>query len=214
MKGKRQGDAPSTTGIIVLAAGASTRLGAPKQLLNYRGRSLLRHAAETAVASLCQRTVVVLGAHAAGLRGEVEGLEIEVVENTEWAEGVGSSIKVGISRLNESASDISAAVIMLCDQPLISTKVIDELVKTHHGIGAAIVASEYQGTLGVPALFAREMFPELMKLRGDKGAKQIIMRHLHRVNVVASPASAIDIDTRKDYESLQSDSDFPFQMEK
>lgn len=210
LKGEREGDAPSATGIVVLAAGASTRLGAPKQLLNFRGKSLLRRAVETAVASLCRPVIVVLGAHAAEVRGEIENLEIEVIENTEWADGLGSSIRVGINRLNEFSQDVSGAVIMLCDQPLISTKAIDELVKIHHETGAAIVASEYKGTLGVPALFARAMFPELMNLRGDKGAKQIIEKFPHRVGIVAVPHAAVDIDTRKDYESLQSDYDFSF----
>lgn len=195
--------ASAAVGIVVLAAGASTRMGAPKQLLLYQGRSLLRHSVETALASVCQPVIVVLGASAEWLQQEVKDLAVQVVENPHWALGMSSSIWTGIAALNSTPSQISAAVLLLCDQPFVSVQVINQLVETYYFTGKPIVASEYAGTLGVPALFCRTFFPELMALRGAEGAKQMIAKHCHEVCSVPFPRGAIDIDTPKDYEQLK-----------
>ena len=193
----------SAVGVVILAAGASTRMGTPKQLLPLQGRSFLRHAAETALASVCQPVVVVLGAYAERLRQEVEDLPVQVVENLRWAEGMSSSVGAGVAALEATPDKISAVVLTLCDQPFVSAEVINQIVEAYHVTGKPIVASEYAGTLGVPALFSRTFFSELKALRRGEGAKQVIAKHAHEVFGVPFPEGAIDIDTPKDYEQFQ-----------
>ena len=195
---------PCCVGAVILAAGASNRLGTPKQLLQFRGQSLLRHVAETALASACRSVVVVLGAHAEKLRPQLVDLQAQVVTNDDWQEGMSSSVRAGLESLTASAeSEICAAVLMLCDQPLISAQVINRLVEAHRATAAApVVASRYGGGFGVPALFGRRLFPELMKLKGAAGAKQVIKAHAHETRGLFVPEGIVDIDTRTDYERL------------
>jgi xanthine/CO dehydrogenase XdhC/CoxF family maturation factor/CTP:molybdopterin cytidylyltransferase MocA len=197
--------APSIA-IIILAAGASTRMGRPKQLLTYDGRTFLRNAAEMAVASVCRPIIVILGANADRLHSEIGGLPVQPVVNERWAEGLGSSIRAGVEALErcdrEEAAE--AVVLMLCDQPFVTAAVIDELVTAYRSSGKRLIASEYGGTMGVPALFGREYFAELAALSGAAGAKQIIAVHASEVVRVPFPNGATDIDTPEDYVALQS----------
>ncbi len=192
-----------TVSCIVLAAGASLRMGEPKQLLMYQGKSLLRRAAETALQSACRPVVVVLGAHSARVRDEVSDLPVVVVENSAWAEGMGASIRAGIAAIQSAAEDSEATVLMLCDQPLISPRTIAELVTVYEKTRPLAVASEYGGTCGVPALFSRRLFSELNSLAGAEGAKQVIKRHRERVLCVSVPEGVIDVDSPEDYERLE-----------
>ncbi len=196
--------APSVA-IIILAAGASTRMGRPKQLLTYGGHTFLRNAAESAVASLCRPIVVVLGAHADLLQREIDDLPVQQVMNTQWAEGMSTSIQAGLQALAQCDGEnaVEAAVLMLCDQPFVTAAVINELVRTFRTTGKGIVASEYGGTIGVPALFRREYFPELATLSGDNGAKRIMVAHPSDVVRVPFPQGITDIDTSGDYLELQ-----------
>ena len=192
-------------GLILLAAGGSTRLGHPKQLLPYRGRTLLRHAAETALASLCRPITVVLGAEADRLRPELVGLEVILAENTGWAQGMGSSIRAGLTALETAAPGLAGVVMMLCDQPLITSGALNTLVQTYRDTGHSLVASEYDGTRGVPAFFSRALFPELSALSKAQGAKQIIARHAVATIALPLPTGIWDIDTAADYERLIGD---------
>ncbi|MBD2743906.1 nucleotidyltransferase family protein [Coleofasciculus sp. FACHB-1120] len=190
-------------GLIILAAGASTRMGTPKQLLLYQGRSFLRHTAEIAIASLCQPIVVVLGANAEQIKPEVSELPIQIVENPQWAEGMSSSIRVGIEALDNLNQSLDAVAIALCDQPFISSQLLNQIVEAYQVTRRPIIASEYAGSLGVPALFSRALFPELMSLKTTEGAKQIIKKHSPEVFRIPFPGGAIDIDTPKDYQEFQ-----------
>lgn len=206
-------------GLVLLAAGASTRLGSPKQLLNYKERSLLRSAAVSAVGSVCRSVVVVLGACATRLIDEVSDLSVNIAINPQWEQGMCSSIRIGIETLAEQAAmselarlrssagtssglEIKAAVIMLCDQPFVTTEVIDSLVAAYRGTGRPIIASAYDGTLGVPALFSRTLFAELTSLKKAEGAKKVIKDHSDDVFRVPFAQGAIDIDTPMDYTRL------------
>lgn len=189
--------------IIILAAGASTRMGTPKQLLPYRGRGLLRHIAIEAVASQCYPIVVVLGSQAEQIKPEVNDLDLHIVENQQWAEGMGSSIRAGIAKLAATSQNIQATTIVLCDQPLVCSHLLDQLVETYYSTHSPIVASVYSGTLGVPALFSRDLFAELMMLDAVTGAKQVIGQHIQEVYPVPFPAGAIDLDTPADYEQFE-----------
>jgi molybdenum cofactor cytidylyltransferase len=152
----------SSIAIIILAAGASTRMGTPKQLLFYQGRSFLHHITETAIASVCKPVVIVLGANAEQVCPEVKQLSVRVVKSRDWACGMSASIKSGIELLNNLPQKIEAVVITLCDQPFVSPQLIDQLVNTYYSTNKPIVACEYAGILGVPALFSQSFFQNLL----------------------------------------------------
>lgn len=188
-------------GIVVLAAGGSTRLGTPKQLLTYQGRTLLRRAVETALEAAAGPVAVVLGAEAARMRAELAGLDVRVAENPDWAEGLSTSLHSGLAALDAPAaagSAVDAALFTTCDQPLVTSALLREIIGAYDVSHPAIVVCEYAGTVGVPALFSRALFPELLALRGDAGAKRVIARHLPAVARVPFPDAVLDIDTAAD----------------
>lgn len=190
-------------GLILLAAGGATRMGTPKQLLRYRGRTLLRHAAEVAVASGLTPVLVVLGAQADILKVQLTGLPVRTVVHEEWDKGVGGSIRAGIQALQAASAHVEAVVITLCDQPLVGPDDVARLVESHRATGKPIVASAYGGTLGVPALFDRGYFPQLAELADKGGAKQVIAHAAGAVHAIPFPAGAFDIDTPQDYQRLR-----------
>jgi len=194
-------------GIIVLAAGASTRMGEAKQLLRYEGETLLRRATNQAIASCCRPVIVVLGSHVSDLRDELAETGVHVVVNQEWTEGMSSSIRCGIAALEAATKEAAeGAVLMLCDQPFVTGAVIDRLLEAYRTGASPLVASEYHSkddaTRGVPALFSRNLFSELTNLRGSEGAKRVIERHLSEATVIAVPEAAFDVDTPLDYQTL------------
>ena len=189
-------------GIVILAAGASTRMGTPKQLLRYQERSLLHHTVEIAIASICRPIVVVLGAYAQLIQPEISQFPIQIVENLQWNQGMSSSIRVGIGKLRTSNPEVEAVIITLCDQPFISTEIINQLALTYRSTNQPIVACEYAQTLGVPALFSDRLFSELMTLKSSEGAKQVIKKHSQEVFIISFPEGATDIDTPKEYAEL------------
>jgi molybdenum cofactor cytidylyltransferase len=198
-RGQEQRSAGGKVGLVILAAGASTRMGTPKQLLPFRGKSLLRHATAVALASTCRPVVVVIGANCELVRRETDGLAVRVAENPGWAEGLGSSIRVGIDALESGPETMDAAVLLPCDQPLVSSAIIDGLVKAYRSTGKPIVASSYGGTLGVPVLFSRTFFSKLVQLAGAEGAKTLIMQHGGAVHALPVPDGSVDVDTPLDY---------------
>ncbi|AFZ16315.1 nucleotidyltransferase family protein [Allocoleopsis franciscana] len=192
-----------TVGLMILAAGASTRMGTPKQLLTYRGCSFVHHIIEVAVASLCQPIAVVLGANVERIKPEISQFPVQIVENQDWEEGMSASIRVGLEALLAVNQNLDAVAIALCDQPFVLSQTLNQLVEAYHLTRKPIIASEYSETFGVPALFSRTMFSELMTLKSNEGAKQLIKRHIHEVYSIPFPGGAIDIDTPNDYEQLQ-----------
>jgi molybdenum cofactor cytidylyltransferase len=173
--------------VIILAAGASRRLGEPKQLLQFRGRTLLRHAAETALQTKCRPVVVVIGVQALRMREELEALDVRVVENEKWEEGVASSIRAGLAAVGE----VEGVIMMLCDQPFVTAEFLDRLAASER-----LAAAEYGGSVGVPAFFGREFLPELNALEGDQGAKAILLRN--NAERIPCPEALVDIDTKTD----------------
>ncbi len=188
-------------GIVVLAAGCSMRYGTPKQFAIYDGCSLLRRAAETALASVCRPPIVVIGAHADGAAGELGDLPVQSVVNPHWAAGIGSSIRSGIAALE--TEEVDGAVVMLCDQPLVTAGDIDALVAAFEDGEGSVIASQYAGTVGVPALFGRKHFPELKGMKGDEGAKKLIVWHRDEVFGIPNASAALDIDTVADFAKLR-----------
>jgi molybdenum cofactor cytidylyltransferase len=193
-------------GIILLAAGASSRMGEPKQLLLYEGETLLNRAVRVALETRYRPVIIVLGSHADAVREDIAATEALPVFNQSWSEGMSSSIRCGLRALEEAAEKTEAAILMLCDQPFIKRGVIERLVDAYQARRAPLVASLYESrgekTLGVPALFSRALFPELMALEGAEGARRIIARHATEAAVIAVPEAAFDVDTPDDYRAL------------
>jgi molybdenum cofactor cytidylyltransferase len=196
-------DARPRIGVAILAAGASVRMGRPKQLLLYGGKTLIRRAAEAALASVCRPVVVVIGAHAGPVKEEMEGLPVLTVDNRRWGEGMSSSVRSGMGALVAADPELEGAVIMLCDQPFVDAGVVNRLADARRETGKNIVASEYCGARGAPVFFGRELFAELAGLNAAEGARRIIGNHPHDVATVSFPEAAVDIDTPYDYALLK-----------
>jgi molybdenum cofactor cytidylyltransferase len=188
--------------LLLLAAGGSTRMGRSKQLLDYHGRPLLRHSVERALGSHCRPVIVVLGSDAEACEAALHGLAVETVLNEDWMQGMGSSIRAGIATLQERAPAAQAVVIALCDQPLISSALLDQLVRTHVEQQAPMVAASYDDHPGVPALFARSLFPRLAMLDGQAGAKALLQAAGSELVTIPAPQAAMDVDTPEDYARL------------
>jgi len=209
MAGKSEpGCQKSDVAALILAAGASTRMGSPKALLPWGERSLLRHVAEVALASPCRETFVVLGAEREQLARELQGLALQQVENEAWERGMGSSLATGI-RAVEAREDPHhpwrAVLILLCDQPAVTPELLARLVALADGdpqpaAPRRMVACRYAGSLGPPALFERSLFGELGALSGDRGAKALLLRDPASVASVEFAAGALDLDTPEDYD--------------
>ncbi len=189
---------------IVLAAGASSRMGTAKQLLDLGGRSLVRHAAEVAHASGCSPVIVVVGARAEAVRAELLGLAARIVHNAEWQEGLASSLRSGVRSL---PADAAAAILMPCDQPAISPDLLERLIRRWRETSAPIVACGYDGIKGAPALFTRERFGQLLALEGDVGARALLAQGADAVETVEFPDGRFDLDTPEDWESWRARSD-------
>jgi molybdenum cofactor cytidylyltransferase len=189
-------------GAVILAAGASSRMGKPKQLLEFRGQTLVRRATLAAREAGCDPVVVVTGAHVETLEKELRGLNLRPINNPKWESGIGSSIRAGVQALLETDDKVTALILMLCDQPFVTSAILSGLLTAHRETGREIVASSYGGTFGVPALFGKAFFPELVRLKNDAGAKQVIQRHLARVHLLPFPQGEIDLDTPADFARL------------
>jgi molybdenum cofactor cytidylyltransferase len=187
------------TAIVLLAAGNASRMGTPKQFLDIGGKPMVRHAAETALASQCRPVVVVAGAHAAEIRAALVGLSVSVAENANWAAGMGSSIQSGLALL---PAETAAVIVSLADQPLLTAEIYESLIAEHRRTGAPIVAAAYAGTVGVPVLFARAYFPHLLALPPDQGCKGVILKNREHAVSMPCPEAETDIDTAADYARL------------
>ena len=188
-------------GAVLLAAGGAVRMGRSKLLLAAEGRSLVRRAAEAACASRCRPVVVVvLGADARALAGELAGLRVRPVINPLWRSGLASSIRMGIRSLPRSCE---AAVLLLADQPRVGAAEIDRLICAWLRSGRPVAAASYGGTVGAPAVFERRLFPALLALRGDAGARQLLRGLGDRVEKVPLDEGAEDLDRWEEWERFR-----------
>jgi molybdenum cofactor cytidylyltransferase len=188
------------TGIIILAAGSSSRLGKPKQNLVYKGQTLLQRAIATAATSVCRPVIVVLGANEEMIKPTIESDSVNIIHNPEWQEGMASSIGAGIKALQKIEPEAGAVILMLCDQPFVGAALLHQLVQKKSDKG--IVASGYNETIGAPVLFGAVYFDELLLLKGQEGAKKLLLKYPDDVIAVPFPLGGIDIDTMEDYEKL------------
>jgi molybdenum cofactor cytidylyltransferase len=190
---------------VILAAGASRRMGEPKQLLPVHGRPLLEAALAAACESRVDEVVVVLGAHADAIRRTVRLGRARVVLNPAYAEGMSTSLRAGIASLG---SHVARAVVILGDQPDISAEVVDLLLDAHAASGLPAAALSFDGLLHPPVVLAREMWGEIESLEGDVGCRALVRAHPELVAAVAADRPGghpVDIDTREDFERLAAD---------
>jgi molybdenum cofactor cytidylyltransferase len=189
-------------GAVILAAGGSSRFGRPKQLIPFRGKSLVRRIIDAACEAGCSPIVVVIRSEDEKFHPELDRAGVVIAQNHQWPRGIGSSIRRGIEALTNSSPDVEASVLLVCDQPAVDSRVIQRLIALRETTGKSIVASSYADTLGVPALFTRSIFEELLSLGDKAGAKSIILRSRERVASLSFPEGEIDIDTWEDWEKL------------
>jgi len=204
---------------VILAAGESSRLGKPKQLIQFRGKTLVRRVVDAASEAGCQPILVVLGTERTshlysdglprvkGRHHEIELITSElkktgatIVANPNWKRGIGTSIRAGVQHLIEIAPGVEATVLLACDQPFVDRAVIEGLITLHHKTRKPIVAARYAGTLGVPALFDRSLLPELLRLDDSAGAKSTILSNRDQVAEFPFPDGKVDIDTAEDWQ--------------
>ncbi|MBC9912082.1 nucleotidyltransferase family protein [Chitinophaga varians] len=191
------------TGAVILAAGASRRLGTPKQQVRFQQESLLQRIIHTAQQTSAQPVVVVLGAFADAILPDLQDSEASVVINPDWESGMGSSIQTGLRELIRIDDDVSNVLLLLCDQPFITPALLQTLISTHHQHNKGITACTYGPVTGSPALFSSKYFPALLTLAEPEGARKIIRQHQDDINTVPFPEGIIDIDTPEDLEKLR-----------
>jgi molybdenum cofactor cytidylyltransferase len=191
-----------STSAVILAAGASTRMGAVKQLLPLEGRPLLQRVLDNVRASSVGEVVLVLGSSAEAIRREIEAQNVRVVLNENYQQGMGTSLRSGLSALDPEAA---AALIVLADQPFVRSATLDQLIAEHRRSGAQIVIPTYRGFRGNPVLLDRSVFPEVMALGGDIGCRAIFGDHPQGILKVPVDDVGIllDIDRQSDLEALR-----------
>ncbi|MCC8409452.1 nucleotidyltransferase family protein [Mucilaginibacter sp. UR6-1] len=187
--------------IVILAAGASSRLGRAKQNLIVKDLTLLQQAVINAQ-QVSHNVVVVLGADHEAIAGTIDHLEPTILHNAEWVEGIASSVRKAICQLSDDLK-LRAVLFMVCDQPFANAGFLQLMVDTAKASDRNIIASGYGHTIGVPILFKRAYFDHLKNLKGDEGAKKIAITHPDDLLVIPFPEGVIDIDTEQDYQAFK-----------
>jgi molybdenum cofactor cytidylyltransferase len=190
-------------GLILLAAGGSSRMGQPKQQLPFKEGSLLQHATQVAIDSGCKPIIVVVGAASDETSKSLSSFPVQVVENQDWSSGMASSIKAGLKTLLELSAEIDGVILMVCDQPYVTPHLLRKMKREWQNSGKGMVACSYANTLGTPALFARDYFHDLLALNGQEGAKKILVAYKNFISLIPFPLGQVDIDTPEDYQNLE-----------
>ncbi len=189
--------------ILILAAGSSSRLGQPKQLLEIiDGITLVEKAAQTAISLNSSGVTIVLGAKSRIINERIKNLPVTIIENPNWKAGMGNSLSFGIEYISRSLPNAEAAIILSCDQIFLAKENLENLVEKRENSGSEIIASKYNDAIGIPVLFDKSLFPELVALSGEKGAKNIISKYQGKLEVVEFEKGEIDIDTEEDLKWL------------
>ena len=193
----------SKTGVIILAAGSSSRMGELKQLMMYKNKTFLQHIISEAKNANLDPVICVTGYHSELITKSITGMDATVVYNEQWPEGLGSGISTGIKQL--SLSDVDSVILAVSDQPYVSSDLFGKMQTLNDQSGKGIVACSYAGTLGTPVLFGKNYFDHLKSLSGNQGAKNIVKLNMPDVCSVEFEKGRIDIDTKEDYENLISE---------
>jgi molybdenum cofactor cytidylyltransferase len=190
-------------GIVILAAGSSSRLGQPKQLLEFQGTTLIRHITQIAVNAVKKPVVVILGAHYSLIHSQLIHLPVHVVHNPDWSQGMTSSLQKGLMALLYFSPDTEGVIFTVCDQPYITPDLFLEMIAVGDNSQKPIVACQYNSVVGTPVLFKKEYFDVLLSLKDNEGARKILQTHPESVEAVPFPLGNFDIDTMQDYAALQ-----------
>ena len=190
---------------VILAAGPSSRLGQPKQLIGFAGESLLERALRLAREASASPVLVVLGANFAPICATIPFNEAIPVFNEKWQQGMSTSIHAGLSEADVRAPGATGALVMTCDQPRFSASHLHSLLLAFSAAQTepTIVASNYAGIYGIPAVFPRSVYPKLYALHGDKGARALLTKPPCRIVAVACSGCEIDIDLPEDLAHLE-----------
>jgi len=185
---------------VVLAAGASTRMGEPKQLLSWKSTTLLNHCLNEVVQAKIHQTIVVLGAYHQKIQATINQSNIQCLINKNWEKGMGSSIALVAQALKNK--DIDGLLIVLADQPFVNTNYLNTLIKEFTPKKEQIIATNYDDTIGVPVIFDKYYFEELSLLKEKQGAKQLIHQYIQNVIKIIPDFNHQDIDTPEVYRQL------------
>jgi len=190
-------------GVVILAAGDSTRLGRPKQLVQFKGKALLQHAIDQVVQLEVGPSVVVLGGNKDQISSRIDPKGLQVVLNSDWQHGIASSMQVGFEQILSNERKIDHIMFVLSDQPFLEVSQLKRLVKTHLSGNRMATYSEYDGVLGVPAIFSQAAFPFLKTLKGDQGAKKLTTMKGFEFETEPFEKGLFDIDTEEDVAKLK-----------
>lgn len=186
---------------VVLAAGSSQRMETNKLLLDLGGETVVRRTLRAVLEADLHPAIVVLGHEAGLVEAELQGLDCRPVVNPRYAEGASTSLRTGVAQVPD---DASALVVVLADMPFVTAAMLRTMVERHYATGAAVVVSRYGDVEAPPTLFARSVFPELASISGDRGPRQVALRHEHEGSMVTWPAEALqDLDVSADYDRVR-----------
>ena len=189
------------TAIIILAAGNSSRLGRPKQLLPYRNKTLLQVVSDAALQTPFRPVTIVLGAYKNEIAKQIHGT-VNYVFNDHWQEGMASSIAAGLAATLELSPGIQQVIIAVSDQAFISQEIFEQLHQQQQLSDKGIVASRYGKIAGTPVLFSKKYFTDLLSLKGDSGAQSILKTYPEDIETITFEKGEMDIDTEEDYKKL------------
>lgn len=189
--------------ILLLAAGSSTRLGSPKQLLKFRNKYLLQHTLDVCLASDANNVFLVLGAYESDILQCINTMSAEVVRNQDWHTGLTGSIRCGIEKMLQKYPDTEAVILVLCDQLHLTSDILNTLISTYHDIRKTIINCTYGNASGPPVLFDKKYFPYLLALSGNEGAKVVVEQFKDEVTSVSFIDGDVDIDTIDDIKHLE-----------
>ena len=183
---------------IIVAAGSSSRLGRPKQLVLVDGEPLLERAIRCAVGAGAEPVFVVLGAHRQTIQDVIDLGSARVLVNDDWEEGLASSIRTGVKAVD--AGTVAAGVLLMtCDQPRVTAEHLLKMIDGFNAqAGTAVIASIYAGARGTPAIFPRAMYGDLLELQGDKGARGLLAKASLPVLEIQLEGGEIDVDRPED----------------
>lgn len=188
---------------LILAAGASSRMGRPKQFLKIDNETLIRKTVNVAISAGAAKTIVVSGLDHELIKKELSVLPTQVIVNLHSEMGMGGSIKCGVDHVIKNYSNLDGVVIMVCDQPLLSHTHLSKIISKHQTTQSPIVASFYSGKNGVPVFFHRSMYENLLTIKDQHGARNVIDQNSALVKSIDFPEGSIDIDTPEDYENFR-----------
>lgn len=187
-------------GVMILAAGAASRMGKAKMLLPCNGQSILEHIIAELKALQPQAICLVTGKYHEAISQTINDQAITLVYNEQWNQGMGGSVQTGMKALLQQCPDLDLVWIVVGDQPFLHRSVLQEMLHRQQQTQKGIVAAQYNGVKGTPVLFGAGYFNALQKLSGDKGARVILQEHPEDIATVAFPEGELDIDTPEDYE--------------